>query len=120
EETLNGSIKVMTDLLALVDPAAFGRAQRLREEIRAVAQWFGVARSWELELGAMLSQIGSVAVPANVLQKAHRNENLTGPERDMLVRVPETGAKLLGNIPRLGPVSQIVLYQFKNYDGTGF
>ena len=36
EETLNGSIKVLTDILAIVDPEAFGHAQRLREEF---ARW---------------------------------------------------------------------------------
>jgi response regulator RpfG family c-di-GMP phosphodiesterase len=120
EETLNGSIKVLTDILALVDPEAFGRAQRLREEIRAVACWFGVPRAWELELGAMLSQIGTVAIPPAVLKRARAQETLAGPEKDMLTRVPETGANLLANIPRLGPVAEIVRYQHKNYDGSGF
>lgn len=120
EETLNGSIKVLTDILALIDPGAFGRAQRLREEIRAVASWFGVARSWELELGAMLSQIGAVAIPPTVLACALHPRTLTGLEREMLAQVPDTGARLLANIPRLGPVAEIVRYQQKNYDGTGF
>ena len=38
----------------------------------------------------------------------------------MLVRVPEIGAKLLANIPRLESAAKIVLYQNKNYDGSGF
>ena len=38
----------------------------------------------------------------------------------MLARVPEFGSKLLANIPRLEPVAQIVLYQNKHFDGSGF
>jgi HD-GYP domain-containing protein (c-di-GMP phosphodiesterase class II) len=44
---------------------------------------------------------------------------LTGAERDILARVPMTGAALLENIPRLGNVAEIVRYQQKNFDGSG-
>ena len=37
----------------------------------------------------------------------------------MIARVPETGASLIANIPRLEAVSEIVRYQNKNFDGTG-
>jgi response regulator RpfG family c-di-GMP phosphodiesterase len=38
----------------------------------------------------------------------------------MLTRVPEIGHRLLAKIPRLESVAEMVLYQKKNYDGTGF
>ena len=44
EKTLNGSIKVLTDILSMADSKSFGLAERLREEIRAVAAWFKVSR----------------------------------------------------------------------------
>jgi hypothetical protein len=47
-------------------------------------------------------------------------ERLSGNERDILERVPKVGSDLLANIPRLQSVARIVLYQSKNYDGTGF
>ena len=37
----------------------------------------------------------------------------------MLARVPLVGSELLVNIPRLEEVARIVLYQNKNFDGTG-
>jgi response regulator RpfG family c-di-GMP phosphodiesterase len=120
EQTLNGAIKVLTEVLSIADPHSFGRAQRLREEMKKIAQWFGGARSWELELGAMLSQIGYVAVPAKLLLKVNSGAVLTGAEKDILTRVPESGASLLDKIPRLGTVAEIVRYQHKNFDGSGF
>ncbi len=45
---------------------------------------------------------------------------LSKMEKVMLTRVPEVGAKLLANIPRLESVAKMVLYQNKNYDGSGF
>lgn len=120
EQTLNGSVKLLTEILSMLNPQDFGRAQRLREEMRLVAAWFRAPRPWELEMGAMLSHIGYVAIPAPVMAKHHAGEPLTGVERDMLTRAPETGAGLLANIPRLQAVAEIVRYQQKNFDGSGF
>ena len=120
EETLNGSIKVLTDILAIVDPEAFGHAQRLREEIRGVAKWFGVPRAWEYELGAMLSQIGTVAIPPTVLARHRTGQGLSPTEKEMIASIPEIGANLIANIPRMAPVADIVRYQRKNFDGSGF
>jgi response regulator RpfG family c-di-GMP phosphodiesterase len=120
EETLNGSIKVLTDILAIIDPEAFGHAQRLRAEVRAVADWFGVAHAWEFELAAMLSPIGIVAIPPALLNRARLRQNLTAVEKGMWERVPEMGANLVANIPRMESVAEIVRYQRKNFDGTGF
>lgn len=119
ERTLNGSVKLLTDTLAMTDPAAFGHAQQLRGAMRGFAQHFNIAQTWDLELAAMLSPIGYLAMPASVLQRAREGLQLTGAEKDMLARVPETGANLLANIPRLESVASIVRYQQKNFDGSG-
>jgi response regulator RpfG family c-di-GMP phosphodiesterase len=119
ENTLNGAIKVLTDVLAMVDAKTFGLAERLREEVRAIARGFNASRAWELELGAMLSQIGYVSIPPIVIEKIRAGLSLTPVERDMIARIPESGASLISNIPRLHPVADIVRYQTKNFDGTG-
>lgn len=120
EQTLNGAIKVLTDVLSMTDPHAFGRAERLRDEMKVVAKWFRAPRPWELEMGAMLSQIGYVALPQALVVKARAGQQLTGVERDLIARVPQTGACLLENIPRMGSIAEIVRYQNKNFDGSGF
>lgn len=120
EKTLNGSIKVLVDVLSMADPQAFGFGQKLRDSMRAFALALNVEQTWELELAAMLSPIGYVTVPPVVLQKHRAGFSLAGQERDMIERVPELGANLLANIPRLESVARIVRYQAKRYDGTGF
>lgn len=120
EETLNGSIKVLTDILAIVDPDAFGHAQRLRDEVLAVAKWFGIPRAWEFEIGAMLSQIGTVAIPPVVLSRFRSRQPLNDTEKQMVERIPEIGANLIAKIPRMELVEKIVRYQRKNFDGTGY
>lgn len=120
EKTLSGSVRLLTDVLSLIDPVSFGRGQILKDNIRSFAQHLNVGQTWDLEMAAMLSHIGCVTVPPPVLLKVRSGFGLTGAERDLMARVPEFGARLLSNIPRLESVARIVLYQNKNFDGTGF
>ena len=119
EQTLNGSVRLLTEVLSLADPVAFGRGQRLRDNILLVARQMNVSQTWDLEMGAMLAQIGRVTLPPAVLAKWQSGYPLTGAEKNLVARLPEFGARLLGNIPRLEPVARMVLYQHKNFDGTG-
>jgi len=125
EKTLGGTIKMLMEILATVDPEMFGRAQALRRNMRALAGALlaaGVLTRkdlWPLELAALLSQIGSVTVPAFVANKVRWGEPLTETEHKMWQQVPETGYTFLHNIPRLEPVAEIVRYQQKQYDGGG-
>ena len=120
EKTLSGSIKVLTDILALIDPRSFGGGELLRDYTRTFVKSLKINQTWEFEVAAMLSQIGFVTIPPGVIQKARAGHGLSGQEKDMLTQVPTTGAELLSNIPRLNTVAKIVLYQNKNYDGSGF
>jgi response regulator RpfG family c-di-GMP phosphodiesterase len=120
EKTLQGSVKVLTDILSMLDPQSFSRAQRLRDYMSECARAFDISQPWELEMAAMLSQIGLVTIPPEVLKKTRANQDLSGQESDLLAHVPEIGSNLLSNIPRLEAVTNIVRYQAKNFDGSGF
>jgi response regulator RpfG family c-di-GMP phosphodiesterase len=120
EKTLNGCIKVLTDVLSLTDSLAFGRGETLRDYMHAYVQSLTVLNRWEFEIAAMLSPIGTVTVPPAVIEKSRSGQALTRTEQEILLRTPKTGADLLANIPRLESVARIVLYQQKHYDGSGF
>jgi|ERR1017187_6542435 HD-GYP domain-containing protein (c-di-GMP phosphodiesterase class II) len=66
----------------------------------------------------MLSQIGHVTLPQATLEKAYHGEILSEAEQAMLQRVPTVTEQVLGNIPRLEPVREILRYQHKHFDGT--
>ncbi len=120
ERTLNGSARVLSDILATHDAHAFGKSQRLIEYMRALAVHLRLKRTWDLELAAMLSQIGCVTIPQAVLERRHFGSSLSEAEADMLTRIPQIGHNLLSHIPRLESVAAAVLYQNKNFDGSGF
>ena len=120
EKTLNGSINMLSGILASTEPLSFGRGEQLRDYMRAFTRSLQMTQTWELELAAMLSQIGYVTVPQKLLEKRRSKKELTPAEKTVLARVPEIGANLLRNIPRLETVARLVLYHAKNYDGSGF
>lgn len=119
EQTLHGSIRALTDILSLVSPAAFGRATRLRQSVAALVSTLEVRDKWQVEVAAMLSQIGCVILPPHTLEKIYQGEALSEAEQAMLGRMPAVVNQVLGNIPRLEPVLAILRYQYKNYDGSG-
>ncbi len=120
ERILGGSIQVLTEILATVVPQSFGHGQKFRDYILAMAKTMDIDDVWELEMAAILFQIGFVCIPATVIQKLRGGMSLTTVEKDMVIRVPEFGRNLLARIPRLEAVAPIVLYQNKNFNGTGF
>ncbi len=120
ENTLGGALKVLTEILSMIDPATFERGQRLRETCREFAQATGLVVTWETEIAAMLLSIGRVTIPPSVLEKVRQQLPLNIEESELLRQVPELGARLLEKIPRLENVVAIVRYQQKHFDGAGF
>jgi hypothetical protein len=82
----NGTAKVLGDILSILDPAAFGLGEKLRDCMRPYARYLRIAQTWDLELAAMLSQIGYVTIPASVLAKHRAGLSLKAEEKDMLAR----------------------------------
>ena len=111
EQTLRGSIAVLSEILSLVNPLAFGRAQRIRRYVVHMAAKLELQDRWQFELAAMLSQIGSVTVPPDVLDKYYRVEPLTAEEAQILAAQSRVGHDLLGRIPRLEVVARMVPHQ---------
>ena len=120
EMTLKGSVDLLVELLATLDPISFGRAQVLAERVRRMAVGMKMERPWIVGLAATLAQIGALTVPSALLAKAHTGALLNPAEREVLTRVPEIGSNLLRHIPRLEEVAEIILYMNKNYNGSGY
>ncbi len=118
-ETLLGCVRVLSDVLALTNPAAFGRALRVQEYVGQVADDFNLSNRWELEIPALLSQIGWITLPSETVDKIHQSEELSDSEQEMVEHLPQVTAELLGNIPRLESVHRILSYQDKLYSGEG-
>jgi CheY-like chemotaxis protein len=108
QETLIGCIRALIDILALTHPAAFGRATRVTRLATELAAATGAPGFWQLEAAAMLSQIGYVSLPTELVEKLYYGKRLTAEERTLADAAPQVAQKLLGHIPRLDPVMAIL------------
>ncbi len=118
ERTLLGSIEVLTEVLSLVSPQAFGKASRIKRLVQQLAATLKVPNPWLLEIAAMLSQIGCVSIPDAILAKVYSGEGLTMEERAHYETHPRIGSDLIGKIPRLEEVSRIVCHQNRRFDNS--
>ena len=108
ERTLRGAVQALAEVLALTEPDAFGRAGRVQRLALQIAEALHLDPRWPLELAALLSQIGTVSLPREVVRKLRTGEKLEPAEESMAARMPEVTDKLLGPIPRLEPVREIL------------
>jgi CheY-like chemotaxis protein len=108
EDTLSGSIQVLSEILALVNPEAFGQASRVRRYIRHMATQLHLKEFWQFELAGLLSQIGCVAISPEILRKTWAGDTLSREEDAMLASHPAVGRALLARIPRMEAIARII------------
>ena len=120
EKTLAGSVKLLTDVLALLDAESVGRTRRMRDWGRQLAKRMGLANAWELDIAVMLHAIGEITAPPEVRAKVRAGQPLTPDEQDVMAEAPEVARNLIINIPRLKGVAEAVHMKSKRFDGGGF
>jgi response regulator RpfG family c-di-GMP phosphodiesterase len=119
EQTLRGSVKVLTDVLGLINPVAFGRATRLKRYVLHIARHLELSDVWRFELAAMLCQLGCVTLPAEILDKVNAGQPLTVEEQRLYANHPAVGHELIRHIPRLEAVAEMIAHQQQPYTHGG-
>lgn len=115
EQTLKGSIDALLDTLALANPTAFARANRIRHLVAELVGVCKVTDAWKVEIAAALSQLGSVVLSQSTLEKLHSGLPLTSHEQDQIAALPAIAAQLLKRIPRLDDVAEIIATQTRSF-----
>lgn len=108
ENTLMGSIKVLTDVLSLANPAAFGRSLRINRYVQHMIRELHLEAPWRYEAAAMLSQLGCITLEPEILEGAYRGHELTQEDQTSFSHHPMVARDLLANIPRLEGIAWIV------------
>ena len=108
EQTLQGTVKALIDVLALTNPVSFGHAVRIQKTISDLTIQLGMEERWQVEIAGMLSQLGAITLPEDVAVRAYAGQPLTSSEREMVDRVPAITKQFLGHIPRLEKVREII------------
>ncbi|MAT44301.1 MAG: two-component system response regulator [Anaerolineaceae bacterium] len=108
EKTLAGSIRMLTDMLSMTNPLAFSLSARLRLIVQHIVRELKLEQAYQYELAAMLSQVGTVMLPQDVLLRKFAGGELSLEEEKQFSQHPTIARKFLERIPRLEQVAKIV------------
>jgi CheY-like chemotaxis protein len=112
ENTLNATVKVLCDVLGIINPVAQRRAQQIRLYADSAADALQLQSGrWQYRLAALMSQLGCITMPADVVARAHGGATLSDDERRLYESHPDVAGKLIGSIPRLEAVAAMVAGQ---------
>lgn len=111
EQTLSGAIHVLTEVLSLVNPAAFSRAVRIRRYVQHIVSQLHLEAGWRFEIASMMSQLGCVTLDTDTIEAVYGGRKLSVEEQTRFDAHPKVAAQLLSNIPRLEPVARMIEQQ---------
>ena len=114
ENTLNATVKVLFDVLGLINPVAQRRAAQIQRYAEAACEELRLLPGmWQYHLAAMISQLGCITLPQETLARAFGGQTLSQEERRLYESHPQIAGKLLGTIPRLEAVAAMVAGQMQ-------
>ncbi len=111
EETLQRTVQVLIEVLGLVDPDAHKASAQLRDRVVALCRHAAIPETWQFELAAMVSQLGTIALPPDAVARFRAGKTLGSADQVLLDGHPQSAYNLLVKIPRLEPVARMVLAQ---------
>lgn len=119
QDTLRGSVKVLMDVVSAMNPRLYRRSARIKELASRLAKRIKFKNLWQVDLATLLSRIGYVTLPTEIVTKKLDGQALTPAEEKTYLTYVETGYSLIKNIPRLQDIAEAILYQEKCFNGEG-
>jgi putative nucleotidyltransferase with HDIG domain len=119
ESTKSGALEALLVAFNSRNPDACAHAKRVAQSAVVLAQSMGVSRALldDIERGALLHDIGKVAMPDSLIHKAGK----LSPEELAVIRThPQVGHDILMAVPFLQSAAAIVLASHEWLDGSGY
>lgn len=112
-KTLLGSLKLMMEMLTINQPQLVQQSTRVKRYVKDMLPKLKLSPpdALAVELAAMLSHIGCISMPSEIMRKVFAGTKLTNEETARYLKFPETGARLVENIPRLEKTASIIRSQ---------
>ncbi len=108
QKTLIGTMRALSDVLAIANPIAFGHVSRIQELALGVAKQLKLPEQWPLEFASLAAQLGHIALPERTLRRLYAGESLSPEEAAQVAHSAVVAEGILKRIPRLGPVIDIL------------
>lgn len=117
-QTLRGSIRALFEMVSLVHPAVGAQTARIRRSVVQMAEALHADDLWHIEIAALLSNLGSVTLPAPTVEKLHMGRELLAHEQRLAEKTADVAARVIANIPRMDEVQSALVYQSVRWDGS--
>jgi diguanylate cyclase (GGDEF)-like protein len=119
ERTFVSTVEALANALEANDEYTSRHARSISDLALRVGESFGLDERMlkQLELGALLHDIGKIGIPSDILSKPGR---LTAAERKIVQTHPELGERIIAPIDRLQSVRPIVRHCHERWDGAGY
>lgn len=113
------TLDAMLRMLTAHAPAAYEHAQRVSRLVVDTALLLGITEPLlsDIERGALMHDVGKIAIPEAVLKKPTR---LTPEERALIEEHPQLGYDMVRGVPFLERAAEVVLASHEWFDGTGY
>jgi len=114
-----GTLKALARTVDAKSPWTAGHSQRVTDSATEIGRAMGLADDDldRVARGSLLHDIGKIAVPSSILNKAGR---LTDEEFAMMKQHPTIGARILEPIPDYDRLIPVVLQHHERFDGSGY
>ena len=119
EQALDATIEAWSKALEQRDAETEGHSERVTKMALRIAESLGVPDTERVHIwrGAMLHDIGKIAIPDAILRKPGA---LTKQERAVIEEHPREASIMLSHIKVLRPALPIPLYHHEQWDGSGY
>ena len=119
QETLDGVIQIVAQIVDSRDPYTAGHQQRVAEIAQAIAEKMGFSqdRMKGIRMAGIIHDLGKISVPAEILSKPGRLNDL---EFGLIKAHPQTGYDILKGIEFPWPIAEIVYQHHERMDGSGY
>jgi putative nucleotidyltransferase with HDIG domain len=120
EEIYTATLENLMAAMDLRDVETFGHSITVAKYCQALAQLTGIRDAAELDnirKGALLHDIGKIAIPDAILKKPSR---LSALEWQKIKLHPVLGYGLIKEIKMVKEVGNVILYHHERYDGSGY
>ncbi|MFH1977313.1 MAG: HD-GYP domain-containing protein [Pseudomonadota bacterium] len=116
---LEGAIQTLTIATEVRDPYTAGHQRRVTDLAISIGQEMGLAENVVagIRMAGLIHDIGKLAVPAEILSKPSKINDL---EFQLVKTHPEVGYDILKNIDFPWPVADIVLQHHERMNGSGY
>ena len=118
-QSMKNTVAAIARTLEMRDPYTAGHQQRVTALALAIGREMGLEESVMegLYFGAMIHDIGKIAVPAEILAKPTK---LSSIEYRLIQSHPETGYDIVKDIAFPWPVANMILKHHERLDGSGY